>query len=85
MLVREANKLGYGKNSYKLLKELNVFLGILDEDTIKISKEIIELAEKRLNARNEKNWKEADKLRELIKTKGFLIEDTETSYKFKKL
>lgn len=83
--VREANKLGYGKNSYKLLEELNIFLGILNNEPLKISQEIIKLAEKRLKARKDNDWKEADKLREEISKRGFLIEDTETSYSFKKL
>ena len=85
MFLREANKLGYGKNSYKLLKEFNVFLGILDEDTLQIPKEVIELAEKRLKARKEKNWQESDKLREEIKERGFIIEDAEKSYNIKRI
>mgnify|MGYP001576207797 CR=1 FL=1 len=50
----------------------------------KIPKEIVELAEKREKARKEKNWQEADKLREKIKNLGYEIEDTLKGYELKK-
>ncbi len=50
----------------------------------KIPKEIIDLAEKREKARKEKNWQEADKLREKIKNLGYEIEDTPKEYILKK-
>lgn len=45
-----------------------------------IPKEIIDLAEKRENARKNKNWKESDILREKIKSLGYEIEDTKKGY-----
>jgi cysteinyl-tRNA synthetase len=36
-------------------------------------------------ARNNKNWGESDKLRDLIREKGYLVEDLENSYKIRKL
>jgi len=82
--IREANKLGYGKNSYKLLKELNKFLDILEEET-KIPKEVLDLARKREKARKEKNWKLSDNLREKINKKNYSIQDTELGPKIKKI
>lgn len=46
----------------------------------KIPKEIIELAEKRKQARQNRDWQESDRLREEIKTKGYNIEDNKDGY-----
>jgi len=48
-------------------------------------KEIVALAEKRLKAKMKKNWVEADKLRNEIKEKGFIIDDTKEGYLLKKI
>jgi cysteinyl-tRNA synthetase len=50
-----------------------------------IPSEVMELAKNRQKAREEKNWMESDRLRELIKERGFTIEDTGNGYKLKKL
>ncbi len=42
-----------------------------------IPEEIKKLVSKREKARKEKNWPEADRLREIIKQKGFEVKDTE--------
>ncbi len=46
----------------------------------KIPDEVLELAEKRLSARQEKKWQESDELRKQINELGFEIEDTEDKY-----
>jgi cysteinyl-tRNA synthetase len=85
-LIRKANKLGYGKNSYNLLKDLDKILSLnLSKKQEKIPKEVKELAEKRLKLRLKKDFKSADKLREEIKNKGFIIEDTKDGYKLKRI
>ncbi len=71
-----------------LFDELTSVLGILykKESACKISKEEIEkLIEKRNNARKEKNWKLADEIRDELKSKNVIIEDTAsgTKYTFK--
>ena len=43
-----------------------------------------ELAEKRLVARNEKNWESSDKLRDEIISKGYAISDEKEGYRIKK-
>lgn len=50
-----------------------------------IPEEIRELAEKRLLARQEKNWAESDHIRDQIKMKGFEIKDEENSYTISKI
>jgi cysteinyl-tRNA synthetase len=47
--------------------------------------EIINLIEKRIRAKQEKNWEESDRIRDKIKNKGYLVEDLKDSYKIKKI
>ena len=49
----------------------------------KIPEEIIKLVEERKEARTNKNWMESDRLRELIKNKGYLVEDLENICKIR--
>ncbi|MCR4256371.1 MAG: cysteine--tRNA ligase, partial [Candidatus Uhrbacteria bacterium] len=42
--------------------------------------EIISIAEERLLARQNKDWKKSDELRSAIKAKGWIIEDTKDGY-----
>lgn len=51
---------------------LNLGQKVVEEE---IPKEIIDLAGERLKAKAEKNWVEADRLREEIKSRGYIIED----------
>jgi len=50
-----------------------------------IPEEIIKLAEKRVVARNDKQWLESDQLRDIIKDQGYLVEDTAQGYSIKKI
>jgi cysteinyl-tRNA synthetase len=80
--VRTANKLKAGDEAFQFLKEIHNLCDIL---TLKqnIPKEIIKLAEERKTVREDKNWKESDKLRGKILKKGYLIEDKGDNYKIK--
>ena len=72
---------------YETLLGFDKVLG-LNLDKIKKEKipvEIIKLAEEREKARKNKNWKKADQLREKIKEKGYIVEDTEKGYIIKRL
>jgi len=82
-LVRD--KKAEGK--YQIIKIMDgVFaLDLLKKDEIKIPAEIIKLAEEREKARKNKDWKKADELRNLIRKKGYIMEDTEDGPKIKKL
>ena len=96
-LVKDVNMSILGKSNaggktlndiLSLFCELTGVLGILYEEksTEKISTEEIEkLIEKRNNARKEKNWQLADEIRDELKSKNVIIEDTSngTKYTFK--
>ena len=66
----------------KLLEKIDSVLGIeiskqeQKEENIEIPKEILELVEERKIARENKDWEKSDKLRNLIKEKGYEIKDT---------
>jgi cysteinyl-tRNA synthetase len=51
---------------------------------VEIPKDVEELAQKRLKAREEKNWGESDRLRNEIGSRGYMIEDVEGGYRLKK-
>lgn len=61
---------------------LNLDKKIIEEE---IPKEINKLVEERQEARNNKNWAESDRLRDLIKEKGYMVEDLEKSCKIIKI
>ena len=62
----------------QLLKKFDTVLGIkIDEvQETKIPQEILDLVEERKQARNDKNWSESDRLRDLIAEKGYIVKDT---------
>ena len=83
----EAVKLPKSKDVYKLALEFDKVLGLsLDKVTapapekIDVPEEIAALAEARFAAKKEKNWAEADRLRNEIAEKGYLIKDTKDGY-----
>ncbi|PJE59795.1 MAG: cysteine--tRNA ligase [Candidatus Portnoybacteria bacterium CG10_big_fil_rev_8_21_14_0_10_44_7] len=58
-------------------------LGLGQVKEINIPTAITRLAEQRQQAREQKNWSQADKLRKEIKRQGYLIEDTRDGFKIK--
>ena len=74
----------YEKKSTKiaeLLLKFDTVLGLkIDEEQktkkLEIPREILDLVEKRKKERQEKNWEESDRLRDLIKEKGYEVKDT---------
>ena len=83
-LVREINTNLSFKNSKSLLQKaydifstLTSVLGLVQKESEKdLDKEIEELIEKRQQARKEKNWAVADKIRDELKERGIILEDT---------
>ena len=74
------------KETYSLLglflKDTNKFLEEnKKEDTVEIEDEIKQLAEQRWQAKKEKNWAEADRIRNLLTEKGYEILDSKENYK----
>lgn len=62
-------------------KVLGLDLELDSREENKIPDEIVQLAKERTLARKNKNWQESDRLRELIKEKGYVVEDLENSCK----
>jgi cysteinyl-tRNA synthetase len=58
---------------------------ILKSEKLEIPDEINELITKRSEAKKNKDYKKADEIREMIKTKGYMIEDTANGVKVKKV
>lgn len=70
---------------YKLILEFDKILGldlensekyIKEQEEPEFPKEILELIEQRKVARENKNWTEADRIRDLLKEKGYNVKDT---------
>ncbi len=70
-----------------LIKDFDQIFGLdlLKAKEEKIPKEILKLARKREQARKEKKFELADKLREEVKQKGYLIEDAQDGFIIKKV
>jgi len=84
--IRAQNSKGVsGKYVYNFFTEINQFLDIFDFEKEIIPQEVSDLAQKRIEARGAKNWAESDRLRDLIKTKGYVIEDLKNDCKIRKL
>ena len=90
-LVREANTyLGKtqskvaAKESLELLEKLTKVLGILQKGGEEVPKEILEMANRRQEARKAKDFALADSLRDEIKARGYILEDTPNGPKVKK-
>lgn len=86
------NAIRYGKKSqqiFELLTKMNKIFGF-DLDKIKaenndseVTPEIQALVDERQRARTEKNWKRSDEIRDELKAKGIVIEDTPDGAKIK--
>lgn len=59
-------------------------LKLLEKERVSVPSEIKKLADERLKARNEKNWKKSDELRENINKLGWQINDTGEGYSLKR-
>ena len=57
----------------------------LAEDTEEISAEIKKLADKRWNAKKNKDWATADSIRNELKNLGYEIKDTQDGYTITKI
>lgn len=70
---------------YHILLELSQILGILNKKDELLDEEIAELIEKRTEARKNKDFKLADEIRDNLKEKGIILEDTKEGIKWKKV
>ena len=95
-LVREANsRAAADKNPTKavakaaldMFNELVDVLGLLYEDAdedAELAAEVEKLIAARQAARSEKNWAEADRIRDVLKDMGIVIMDTKQGVQWKK-
>ncbi|RKY31242.1 MAG: hypothetical protein DRP67_03015 [Candidatus Omnitrophota bacterium] len=58
------------------LKEIDSVLMILDEKEEKLPEEYLKLIKEREEARKRKDYKRADEIREYLKKKGIILQDT---------
>jgi cysteinyl-tRNA synthetase len=77
--VKDGASKDFASNCISLIGELTDVLGILKEDSSAsdgISEEIKALVEERQQARKSKDFKRADEIRDVLKDRGFAVEDT---------
>ena len=72
-----------GKQTLEFFKNINSIFKAFSFTT-EIPKEIEDLAKERKLARDSSNWEQSDKLRNLIESKGYTIEDKKEGYLLKK-
>ena len=83
--VNEKNSKELIRKTYDLLMELCNVLGILNKKEEILEEEIVEFIEKRTEARKNKDFKLADEIRNILKEKGIVLEDTQEGVKWKRV
>ena len=78
-------KSGQAAAILSLWDDFDLVLGLLKPDLEEIPRNIIEIANLRKSARNEKRWDESDRLRDEIESLGWTIKDSADGYKIRKL
>jgi len=75
------------ENKKATILDFDKVLGLkLDKrEVVEIPEEIEILAKERLKTKLNKDWAESDRLRDLIKDKGYVVEDSLKSYKIRKI
>lgn len=73
------------EKTYRLLCELGNVLGILYKNDEILEDEILDLIEKRTQARKDKDFKLSDEIRDRLKEKGIVLEDTQEGVKWKRI
>ncbi|MEI6531466.1 MAG: DALR domain-containing protein, partial [Chlamydiota bacterium] len=82
----DQGKIGPNEASHilSLLKKVDKVLGVIFLPPPEVPPHLEELLQKRVQARKEKNFAEADKMRDALLLEGYLIEDTPTGARLKK-
>lgn len=73
------------ERAYNILMELTNVLGILRKTEELLEDEILELIKKRSQARLDKDYKLSDEIRDLLKEKGIVLEDSSEGVKWKRI
>lgn len=86
-LIREEKNIN-SKDKYKLIIDFDTVLGLKLKDVKKFKEklppEILKLIRQREEARKNKNWKIADKIRAKLEKMGIILEDTEKGIRWKR-
>lgn len=73
------------EHALELIRELGKPLGILQKSTkVSLEEEIEMLISQRQQARKDKNWALSDKIRDDLKSRGIILEDTPQGVRWKK-
>jgi len=82
-----ANKIGKknAKEITKLMLDFNKVLGVIEEKEEKLGSKIKKMIAEREKARKAKDFARADKIREELKEKGIILEDTKEGVRWKKV
>ncbi|MBQ2818433.1 MAG: cysteine--tRNA ligase [Clostridia bacterium] len=85
IVVKPGLNKAVAKAALDMLLKLTDVLGLLKKDKTGADDEIMQLVEKRQQARKAKDWATADAVRDQLKAMGYVIEDTAQGPKVKKL
>ena len=66
------------------LKSMDRVLGFLRKGETQPDAEIVQLATERTTARKARNWAEADRLRALLETRSWVVQDTAEGFQLKR-
>ena len=73
------------KEIKKAMLDIDKVLGILEVEEESISKQVESLIEKREQARKDKDFKTEDKIRDNLKKRGIVLEDTPKGVRWKRI
>lgn len=73
------------KHASEILMNLSDILGLLQRKEVELDEEVINLIKERTEARKNKDYKRSDEIRDLLKEKGIIIEDTSDGVKWKRI
>lgn len=83
--IDESKCKGIVSYTYNTMMELAKVLGVLNRKEEILENEILELIEKRTQARKNKDYKLSDEIRDLLKENGIVLEDTPNGVKWKRI
>nr|MBC8453634.1 class I tRNA ligase family protein [PVC group bacterium] len=69
----------------KMLESFDSVLGVLKKESAQMDADIADLLEARDNARKQKEWGESDRIRDVLKEKGWEVRDTPDGQKVKQI
>jgi len=86
--IRKINKLNPSKKDafrvFKFMKEIDSVLGVIEEKEETLPKELMSLIKEREKARKQGNYSHSDAIRDKLKEKGILLDDTPNGTVWKK-